>query len=203
MSDTRMNKRWRVDGTPQSYPFGGYAISVRVQDERGRYDLNVVDDATLRELVHEAGVEEPTVEALTDRILDWRTKSDGSLSRLHGATDADYATAGVPWRPRHGPFQSVDELQLVLGLTPAIFARIRPALTVYTDAPQIDPQIAPAIPQKLTHCCGCAMLRLRIRTSMGRTAALACSIRKCLLEGSRSRSWLRPQPDTRTTNATR
>src|SRR5262249_26261268 len=79
--------------------------------------------------------------ALTDKILDWRSTS--GLVHLHGATDEEYALKGYPWRPRHGPFQSIDELKLVMGMTPALFARIRPALTVYTSRPAIDPEVAP------------------------------------------------------------
>src|SRR5579872_717235 len=119
ISDSRIDHRWRVDGTSQLFSFAGYTMRVSVQDELGRFDINLVDDAVLRQLLRQVGANEATSEILTDRILDWRTKSDSSLSRLHGATDADYAAAGLPWHPRHGPFQSVSELQLVLGMTPA------------------------------------------------------------------------------------
>ncbi len=143
VADARIEQRWRVDGAPQTFSFGGYTMRVAVQDERGRYDLNLVDDVSLRQLLRDAGTEGPTTDILADRILDWRTRSDSSLSRLHGATDADYAAAGLPWHPRHAPFQSVEELQMVLGITPAIYARLRPALTVYTHQPSIDPEVAP------------------------------------------------------------
>lgn len=142
ISDERVDHRWRVDGKPQRFSFSGYVIRVAVQDELGRFDLNLVDESVLRQVLLESGVGEDASEVLTDRILDWRTRTDSTLSRLHGATDADYAAAGLPWRPRHGPFQSIDELQLVLGMTPAIYARVRPALTVYSHNPSIDPQVA-------------------------------------------------------------
>jgi len=143
IADARIEQRWRVDGVPQTFSFNGHAIRVTVQDELGCFDLNAIDAPTLRQLLSQSGADESASEVLGDRILDWRTKSDGELSRLHGATDAQYASAGLPWHPRHGPFQSVAELQMVLGMTPAIYARIRPALTVYTNNAEIDPQIAP------------------------------------------------------------
>src|SRR4029077_1114636 len=62
---------------------------------------------------------------------------------LHGGTDADYAAAGLPWRPRHGDFQRVGELNLVLDMTPALFARVRPALTVYSRNDSPDEDVAP------------------------------------------------------------
>src|SRR5262249_30507353 len=61
----------------------------------------------------------------------------------HGAADDDYVSMGRTYRPRHGPFRSVDELKLVLGITPNLFDRIRPAITVYTRKPSIDPSVAP------------------------------------------------------------
>jgi general secretion pathway protein K len=142
ISDARMAQRWRVDGVQQTFQFSGKTIRVAVQDEFGRYDLNVVDGAKLRQILNDAGVGEALAETLSDRILDWRTRSDDKLVRLHGTTDAEYAAADLPWRPRHGSFQSVNELQMVLGMSPTTFARIRPALTVYTTKSEIDAQIA-------------------------------------------------------------
>jgi general secretion pathway protein K len=131
--------RWRVDGVPQRFDFGGLTLNISVQDELGRFDMNAVDDSILRALFKSQGIPEDQAETLSDRILDWRSQNSAELHRLHGATDADYAAASLPYRSRHGPFQSVDELQMVLGMTPEIFARIRPALTVYTQKAMIDP----------------------------------------------------------------
>ena len=133
-----VNDRWRVDGVPQSFAFDGVDLRIAIQDELGRFDLNAVDASILYALFKSEGVPHDQGETLTDRILDWRSPPS-DLHRLHGATDADYAAAGLPYRPRHGEFQSVDELQLVLGMTKPIFDRIRPALTVYTKKPMIDP----------------------------------------------------------------
>ena len=77
-------------------------------------------------------------------MLDWRTPvSDADVHRLHGTTDDEYDAAGRAYRPRHGPFQSVDELNLVLGMTPALYARLKPALTVYSRSEQADLSVAP------------------------------------------------------------
>jgi len=95
----------------------------------------------LHTLFRSAGLDEDQAEAMVDRILDWRSPTD--LKRLHGATSADYAAAGYPYHPRHWPFQTVDELRLVMGMTPALFARVAPALTVYTKRPMFDPNVAP------------------------------------------------------------
>jgi general secretion pathway protein K len=141
VGDQRPELRWRVDGTPQRFAFNGAVMTITVQDEGGRIDLNAADQSMITRLLQSAGLDLDAAEALTDKILDWRSSTD--LVRLHGASDEEYASKGYPWHPRHGPFQRIDELKLVMGMTPALFARIRPALTVYSKRPAIDPEVAP------------------------------------------------------------
>src|SRR5579863_8363240 len=69
--------------------------------------------------------------------------NSSTVKRLDGATDADYLAAGYPYHPRGGPFQRVDELLLVMGMTPELYHRVEPALTVYSGRPLFDPQVAP------------------------------------------------------------
>src|SRR5262249_56768073 len=78
---------------------------------------------------------------LVDKIRDWRDST--GLRRLNGAAAPDYRAAGLSYGPRNGPFQSVDELKLVMDMTPELFRRVEPALTVYSGRQFIDPQFAP------------------------------------------------------------
>lgn len=142
IEDPRPQLRWRVDGVPQTFAFRGQTIRVTIQDEFGRIDLNAADGSLINQLLRSAGVEKQAAEALTDNILDWRSSSQ-EFRRWHGATNDDYAKAGLATRPRHNAFQSVDELRLVYGMTPALFASIRPAVTVYSRHPAIDTNTAP------------------------------------------------------------
>lgn len=141
IADLRPDKRWRVDGTPRTIAFDGLAIRIAAQDEYGRIDLNAAPIAMIRQLLMSAGLTPDGAGAMADRISDWRTAS-GPHS-LNGASDADYRAAHLAYAPRHGPFQTVDELKLVLGMTPALFARLEPALTVYSKRPSFDPSTAP------------------------------------------------------------
>ncbi len=133
--------RWRVDGVPRRFVFDGETLSVAIQDEAGRFDLNAADVSVFQTLLRNAGAEPKQAEAIADRMLDWRANDEAHA--LGGGSDEDYAAARLAWRPRHGPFQSVDEARLVLGMTPALFARIRPALTVYSRQGDIDRSTAP------------------------------------------------------------
>ena len=143
IGDTRDTARWRVDGIPQDFSFNGATMKIAVQDESGRFDLNSVDGETLTHLLQSAGLSLDAATDLSDTIQDWRSDSSADLSRLHGASDADYAARGYPWHPRRGPFQSIEELKLVMGVTPTLFQRLKPALTVYSKRTSINPQVAP------------------------------------------------------------
>ena len=140
--DPRVEARWRVDAVPQSFTFDGTKATVAIQDELGKIDLNATDGDTIaRLLTNVGGLEVDTAQALADKIMDWREADD--LKHLKGATRQDYELAGKTYAPREGPFQSVDELKLVLDMTDAIYARIASALTVYSKRPTFDPQVAP------------------------------------------------------------
>jgi general secretion pathway protein K len=139
--DPRPERRWRTDGVAQSFEFEGIAMKVSIQDELGRIDLNQAETPVFTALLQSAGLEFNSAAALADKIVDWRTATP--LKRLNGAKEKEYGAAASAYLPRNGPFQSVDELLLVMDMTPALFRRIEPALTVYSGRQFIDPQVAP------------------------------------------------------------
>jgi general secretion pathway protein K len=139
--DPRADKRWRADGVFRDLSLDGTRVRIRIQDELGRIDLNHADGSVLVALFQSIGLDPAFASALVDKILDWRDTSP--LKHLNGAKDQEYREAGLAYGPRNGPFQGVDELKLVMGMTPALFKRVEPALTVYSGRPFIDPQIAP------------------------------------------------------------
>jgi len=141
ISDLRPEQRWRIDGTARAIVYDGLPMRISVQDETGRIDLNAASGSLIRQVLLGVGLSPDAAAVMSDRIVDWRSTS--GLVSLNGATDADYKAAGLAYSPRHGPFQTVDELKLVLGMTPVLFARIGPALTVYSNRPMFDSNVAP------------------------------------------------------------
>ena len=137
----RPEARWRVDGTPYDFSFDGTPMVLAIQDELGRIDLNRADGPVIAALLQSAGLDAQAAASLTDKILDWRDASPAK--RLNGAKDRDYREAGLGYRPRNGPFQNLDELKLVIGMTPELFSRIEPALTIYSGKQFVDPGVAP------------------------------------------------------------
>ena len=142
---------WRRDGTIYFWPFQDAAIWVSIQDKGGKIDLNASPDELLRGLLLSAQWEGPDGEltglgvdeadALVDAIRDFADPDD--LIHLNGAEDKDYMAAGLPWDAKDAPFEAVEELHQVLGMSPLLYAAIRPALTVYNGKGDIDPDVAP------------------------------------------------------------
>src|SRR5262245_22039355 len=70
--DTRRDRRWRVDGTPQEFLFGDTKARIAIQDELGRIDLNHADRSVLVGLFSSVGLDLDAAAALADNVLDWR-----------------------------------------------------------------------------------------------------------------------------------
>ena len=139
--DPRPGGQPPVDGSLFPISFAGHALRLSIQDEAGKIDLNAAQDEVLRRLFRSIGADPDTASALKDRILDWREPGIGK--RLNGAKAPEYRAAGLAYGPRNGPFETLEELQLVMGMTPELFAAIQPALTVYSQTPWVDPSFAP------------------------------------------------------------
>lgn len=132
--------RWDTTGVPQSWSFNGQSMQVSIVDESGKIDINTGNEALMRGLFRSQGATEEEAVALMDAVLDWRDAD--SLKRPHGAEEAEYAAAGLSYKPANATFQSIEELRLVLGMTPALYQRLAPSITIYSRHGGINSQIA-------------------------------------------------------------
>ena len=133
---------WPVDGSEREWQFGQGRLRIAVVDANGKIDLNRANRALLGGLLTSAGVADEALDSLLDAIEDWRDPDD--VPGLHGAEKAEYQAAGRALGPKNAPFESVEELQQVLGMTPAIYQRIAGSLTVFSGQPGINPAVASA-----------------------------------------------------------
>ena len=132
---------WAADGLVHIWDEDGMRVAASAVDESGKIDLNAVPDALLKSLLQTAGqVDADTAARLVDVIGDWKDADD--LRRPNGAEAADYQAAGLPYKPANAAFETVADLQRVLGMTPSLFARVAGSLTVYSATPGINPQFA-------------------------------------------------------------
>jgi general secretion pathway protein K len=134
-------QRWVADGRPYEFPYEGATVHVEITNESGKIDLNVADSPTLMALFQSVGLDLGAAEALSDAIQDWRDAD--SQVRPHGAEAPQYAAAGLDYGPTNLPFQTVSEVQQVLGMTYDLFKKIEPAITVYSGTRTPNPAFAP------------------------------------------------------------
>ena len=140
MMDRNPEARWPADGSPHVFRFAGGEVSVSVRDESGKIDLNRAPDALLKGLLVVLGLAPEEAGPLVDAIIDFRDPDQ--LTRLNGAEDSDYARAGLPYGAKDRRFEAIEELQRVLGMTPLLYARMAPFVTVHSGQAGIDPRVA-------------------------------------------------------------
>ena len=133
---------WRVDGTPFAFAYGGGTVQVSIQDEGGKIDLNRAGDDVLQGLFTSVGVSKEAAQHLVDAIADFRDADE--LKHANGAEDADYARAGLPYDAKDAPFAATEELLQVYGMTPDVYARVAPYVTVYSPRRDVNVATAPA-----------------------------------------------------------
>jgi len=141
LRNTDPGQRWIADGRPYEFVFDKAKISVEVNDESGKIDLNVADQTMLTSLFISVGVELERAAALADAIADWRDPED--LPLANGAEVAEYKQAGLAYGPRNAPFQTTSEVQQVLGMDYELYRRIEPAVTIYSGSATPNPAFAP------------------------------------------------------------
>ena len=132
---------WKTDGSIYTLDFNQDKIKISIQDEAGKIDLNTARSELLYGLLKSTDVPEEDRLPLLQAIFDWRDRDH--LVRNNGAEDDDYQRLEYDYGAKDGPFNSVDELQLVMGMTPLVFKKLKPLLTIYTHQPGIQPKIAP------------------------------------------------------------
>ena len=134
--------RWPVDGSIREVTIGDARVRIATSDITGKIDINFAPTELLRGLFLQAGVETDEVDMLVDAILDWRDGDE--FRRLNGAEDSEYRLAGLPYEAKDGPFASVDELRLVLGMNEEIFSNVESSLTVFSGQSGVNPMHASA-----------------------------------------------------------
>jgi general secretion pathway protein K len=109
---------WRADGQVHRLAYGGGEVQVTIADEDGKIDLNDAPPELLAGLLRQLGLAAKDAEALAERIDDARSPPDGH------------------------PFAAESELLHVPDMTPDLYRRLRPYITVFSGAEAVDPRRA-------------------------------------------------------------
>lgn len=123
------------------------ALSVRIEDAQGRFNLNSLwrsggpspaDIAVFHRLLKSLDLDP----SLTEALLDWL---DPDLDRRpNGAEDSDYLACDPPYRAANRPMESSDELRWVRGFDAKSLERLRPWITALPQATEININTAPS-----------------------------------------------------------
>ena len=144
VDDADPRRRWVPDGRPQTWRYRDAEVTLTLADENGKIDLNQSDLTLLTELFRAVGESGDNAARLAAAILDWRDP-DLLTQPMGGAEDDDYAAAGRHYGAKDAEMESVAELEQVLGMTPALYAKVEPHLTVHSGRAAPDPAFASAV----------------------------------------------------------
>lgn len=122
--------RWVADGRLYVFAFDDARVNITIVDEDGKVDLNAASGDVLAALFKAAGANDDRARALSAAVQDWRRPGDAASP--NGAKKPQYEAAGLAYGPRNGPFATVEEARMVLGMDASLWATVAPALTIWS-----------------------------------------------------------------------
>ncbi|QQZ30891.1 general secretion pathway protein GspK [Thiothrix subterranea] len=135
------DRELKLGGTPLLWEYEGSKVEIRAVGENGLVDIGFASPPLIRLILKQAGLDESAIERMLDTLEDFRDVDD--LKRINGAEDADYDSAGLPFGAKDAPFERIEELQQVLGMTPPLYQALTRLLTVNSGGKGINPMLAP------------------------------------------------------------
>lgn len=141
--EAESGRRPAVDGTPYRIGFEAGEVLLTLQDEGGKIDLNRAPEKLLAGLLQAVELDENEAARLVDAILDYRDRDDAR--RPSGAENDEYRAAGLTYGAKNAPFEAIEELRQVLGMTGAVYRRIAPAITVHGRGRRVNQATAPPL----------------------------------------------------------
>jgi general secretion pathway protein K len=126
-----------LDGGGPMWPMGdgaydlaepGAPVHVDVFDERGKMDVNQVPPGLLAALFSVLGADPATAQVVANNIGDWRSQS--APGDAEQSVPPEYRMDGRTWGPPGQEIERLDELLLVRGMTPQLYAASLPYLTL-------------------------------------------------------------------------
>lgn len=134
---------WHADGQDRQLDVSGVWVTVSIVNEAGKANLNTASPELLSAILAGCGASAQQAAALAQAIVDWRFPGRATPGALSARLVA-YRIAGLNYSPPGEPFERLEELGLVAGMTPDLLARLTPLLSIYNDS-DVDPREADTI----------------------------------------------------------
>lgn len=104
------------------------------QDEESRLNINGLNSNNyqmLKYLMSDLGFDDDIAVTVASSVVDWIDADNEVFNGPSGAENDAYETAGTLYPCKNKPFDSIEELMLVKGMTPDIFKKIKNYITVF------------------------------------------------------------------------
>jgi len=145
-TDPEISNRWKPDGASHTVVLPAGQIEIHLADETRKINPNLAPRALLSALFEVRGVERGAAQRLGAAVADW--VSPEGVAQEGGVKSDPYRAAGRSYSAPHAPIESLDELGLVLGMTPEILASVTPYLSIHTAAAAPEAKTAPLVIQR-------------------------------------------------------
>jgi general secretion pathway protein K len=163
--------RWQPDGAARQVRIAGIAVAVQARSLGGMVNPNLASAALLAGLLRAVAVPADQASAIAGGIVAWRSPPASKAARA-AALDA-YRRAGRVYGPPGAPFRTLAELADVLGMTPAIAARLAPYLSLFQQGNPDRAFAAPAVRLALAQAAAGATLSVTKGASVVEITACA------------------------------
>ncbi|RUT26389.1 general secretion pathway protein GspK [Asaia sp. W19] len=134
-------QHWAGDNAPHQQNVDGMILTIRLRSEAGLINPSLVERPLLQALIAQCGADAARAESLAANIIAWRSPASSTTASERNA----YLAAGLPYQPPHAAFETIGELGLVSGMTPALLACLRPHLSATQPEAPHTPLADPVI----------------------------------------------------------
>ena len=116
----------------------GYSDVQEFQYEENKINLNSLDEGNLKlfqNLIGSMLVDDDTTRTIANAAVDWQDEDNVKTGFPFGAEDRFYGSLAKPYRCKNRPFDHIEEMMFLEGMTPEIFAGIKQRLTIFPKIP--------------------------------------------------------------------
>ncbi|MDD5428362.1 MAG: type II secretion system protein GspK [Candidatus Omnitrophica bacterium] len=107
-------------------------VEYGMSDEESKININKAPQDVLKNLLEiVGGIDSEESGKIAYSIINWRSPAD--RANKEGSGSFRYQSLDRPYNCKNAPMETIEELLLVDGITPEIFARIKSRITIYTN----------------------------------------------------------------------
>ncbi len=119
LKDTEKEPLWHLMGKPNHFTMDDTEITVTIEPENARININSLSKESLKEILLGVGLTEERANSVIDCFFDWQ---DGdNLHRMMGAEKDYYQKLDPPYQPANSNIEVLEELLMIKGIDKRLF----------------------------------------------------------------------------------